>query len=856
MTTPIDQIKSELSIIDLVAETYTVTGRGRVQTTAEHDSLKLWVDANTWYWYSRGVGGDVIDWYQHIHGCDFRTALVDLAQRAGVQLRPLTPDEQISRTDAAIRRTIYQIAANHYHRTLTSSPAAAQARHYCHTRGWTDAVIARHMLGYSGDNGTLPPEADPTLEPLSKQLQPYQNHPLAIAVLSIPPGHLIYIHRTRGIPTYLSARSITAKRHYNLPAAIQHDGVQVHAAGDRQLYHAQADTGSPYTILVEGQADAIACAELGHNAVALCGVGIAPLDGITHIAFDADEPGQAKALDAALAIDPLCKLFPWRQITVDAKDPADLLPAGVTRDDMRRLLHDAKPAIWHLAKRAGSEKDQEQRTALIGDFFRHYTALDDLIATDLHPDLAAQLCGGIGQFNRLLKAHQKQEEAGDNASPERYVHSAGGNKAGHLWEQCVTIQPDGTPKAAFAVRKPDGTIDTRAMLDIGNITYLPYPVDLGIIDAGVVLFPEQPADYGDMRQLVDDIQAFIHRYLDVDPFYEKLAAYYVIFTWMHDLFENLPYLRALGDYGTGKTRFLQAIGVLCYRPMFVSGASSVSPIFRLIDMFGGTLIIDEADFANSDAEAEIIKIMNVGYYRNGVVLRAEKDAASSNDQWSPQVYKVYGPKIMATRRPFADRATESRCLTKRMTTAKPRPEIPYILGPDFWRLATDIRNKLLKYRLDHHRPVQIDHSLADESVEPRLNQVTMALKSIVDPAMRGEIDTFVRAYNTALISDRQMTLPAIVVQALCNIHFDQRTNVLGEDTRDFSMKGISDTTRKLVADIDPDIKVHPRVISKILSDELGLNRRTRDKTTSRSRLDYTDDELFALMKRYGIVRNQ
>ena len=31
-----------------------------------------------------------------------------------------------------------------------------------------------------------------------------------------------------------------------------------------------------------------------------------------------------------------------------------------------------------------------------------------------------------------------------------------------------------------------------------------------------------------------------------------------------------PYLRALGDYGTGKTRFIQTVGVLCYRPMLVS----------------------------------------------------------------------------------------------------------------------------------------------------------------------------------------------------------------------------------------------------------------------------------------------
>jgi hypothetical protein len=111
-------------------------------------------------------------------------------------------------------------------------------------------------------------------------------------------------------------------------------------------------------------------------------------------------------------------------------------------------------------------------------------------------------------------------------------------------------------------------------------------------------------------------------------------------------------LRALGDYGTGKTRFIQTIGALCYRPMFVSGATTVSPVFRLLDAFRGTLVIDEADFNNSDAENEIIKILNVGYYRGGVVLRSEKDPDS--DVYFPSVNEVYGPKILATRKPFQD----------------------------------------------------------------------------------------------------------------------------------------------------------------------------------------------------------
>jgi predicted DNA-binding transcriptional regulator AlpA len=46
--------------------------------------------------------------------------------------------------------------------------------------------------------------------------------------------------------------------------------------------------------------------------------------------------------------------------------------------------------------------------------------------------------------------------------------------------------------------------------------------------------------------------------------------------------------------------------------MFVSGASTVSPMFRIIDAFRGTLILDESDFRFSDEKAEIVKILNNG----------------------------------------------------------------------------------------------------------------------------------------------------------------------------------------------------------------------------------------------------
>ncbi|MGH7484906.1 MAG: hypothetical protein ACREMY_04765, partial [bacterium] len=206
-----------------------------------------------------------------------------------------------------------------------------------------------------------------------------------------------------------------------------------------------------------------------------------------------------------------------------------------------------------------------------------------------------------------------------------------------------------------------------------NHLLIPYSPNNNLLKNGVVLFPSEPEEYGSELDLIAEIQEFIHRYVDVSPLFEKIASYYVLFSWIYDSFNELPYLRLRGDPGSGKTRFLLTVGSLCYKPMFASGASTVSPIFRILDTFRGTLIIDEADFRLSDERAEIVKILNNGNARGFPVLRSE---VSRTREFNPRAYAVFGPKLVATRRAFEDRALESRCITEEMGHSRLRDDVP------------------------------------------------------------------------------------------------------------------------------------------------------------------------------------
>jgi hypothetical protein len=87
--------------------------------------------------------------------------------------------------------------------------------------------------------------------------------------------------------------------------------------------------------------------------------------------------------------------------------------------------------------------------------------------------------------------------------------------------------------------------------------------------------------YGSEEQLVDELRTYLHRYVDLSPIFETISVYYILLSWLYESFNELPYLRIRGDFGSGKTRFLLILGSVTFRPIFASGASTISPLFRI-----------------------------------------------------------------------------------------------------------------------------------------------------------------------------------------------------------------------------------------------------------------------------------
>lgn len=309
-------------------------------------------------------------------------------------------------------------------------------------------------------------------------------------------------------------------------------------------------------------------------------------------------------------------------------------------------------------------------------------------------------------------------------------------------------------------------IAPEVLADSGR-TLRPLPASHNLIRHRALQLPSEPADYGSPEELLDSIGRYVARYVDLPERFLSIAAAYVLLTWVYDAFNELPYLRFRGDYGSGKTRALLVIGSLAYKGFFASGASTVSPIFHTLDTFRGTLIFDEADFRFTDEKAELVKILNNGNAKGFPVFRT---MISAKKEFDPRAFLVFGPKIVAMRGFYEDRALESRFITEDMSGRELRVDIPINLPESYRAEALQLRNQLLMYRFRERHRAAVDPMLVDPSLEPRISQVLLPLLSVAPNAgVRQAIREYGRSLQAGVVSDRATSTEGQLLSVIAEI---------------------------------------------------------------------------------------
>ncbi len=154
----IDEIKARLDIVDVIGSYVNLKRSGKNYKALcpfhqeKTPSFVVFPDSQRWHCFGAcQTGGDIFTFVMKREGVDFQTALRMLAQRAGVSLDALHPEEGEGAELRKRLREMHAAATAYYQENLLRRPEGEDARAYIQSRGLRQETIAAFQLGYALD---------------------------------------------------------------------------------------------------------------------------------------------------------------------------------------------------------------------------------------------------------------------------------------------------------------------------------------------------------------------------------------------------------------------------------------------------------------------------------------------------------------------------------------------------------------------------------------------------------------------------------------------------------------------------------------------------------------------------------
>jgi len=155
MSSPVEEIKERLNIVDIVGEYVQLkkTGANHKGRCPFHNektpSFTVSESKQFFHCFGCSKGGDVFTFLQEVESMEFAEALRVLAKRAHVELKPTNPREHNERTKLL---DALSLASEFFHVALKESKEGEIARTYLTERKVEAETIEQFNIGYSGDS--------------------------------------------------------------------------------------------------------------------------------------------------------------------------------------------------------------------------------------------------------------------------------------------------------------------------------------------------------------------------------------------------------------------------------------------------------------------------------------------------------------------------------------------------------------------------------------------------------------------------------------------------------------------------------------------------------------------------------
>jgi DNA primase len=362
MSTPVEQIKERLNIVDLLGSYIKLEKAGKNLKARcpfhneKSPSFFVSPERDSYYCFGCGKKGDIFTFVQEFEGLDFFGALKMLAEKTGVEL---TRENIGQRNEKEAIFNALEAATQFFESNL---PKSSSAQKYLEKRGLTEKTIKDWRIGFVADDWRTLYDylaarkfSDSEIEQaglIKRNEKSFYDRFRGRIMFPIrdPAGRVIGF-TGRILPENDDGK---AAKYLNSPeTAVFNKSSLLYGFDMAKIAIRKMD----YSVIVEGQMDLLMCHQAGfENTVATSGTALTPehlqlLKRISNrviMAFDADKAGFAaatKAWQLALSLGMEVKIAEFKE----GKDPAEVILTG--KEGFKEALKNSMHIIdFYLSK--------------------------------------------------------------------------------------------------------------------------------------------------------------------------------------------------------------------------------------------------------------------------------------------------------------------------------------------------------------------------------------------------------------------------------------------------------------------------------------------------------------------------
>jgi len=145
-----------------------------------------------------------------------------------------------------------------------------------------------------------------------------------------------------------------------------------------------------------------------------------------------------------------------------------------------------------------------------------------------------------------------------------------------------------------------------------------------------------------LNNLLLEIEDVLRRFMVIDANEKVAVTLWTAASWIFNFFQVFPYLLLTSPTKRcGKTKLLRILSLICNKPL-LAACITKSALFRIVEAYQPTLLIDEADTFLKESP-ELVNVLNAGHdASSGVVLNIPV-----GDDWVPKRFRVFSPKVIS-----------------------------------------------------------------------------------------------------------------------------------------------------------------------------------------------------------------